>query len=238
MQTHHHTLRLSLVIPLLLAFLLGSVPAITPTQRAYAADTLQVSRALTLSKSVVHAGEVLSASVTYKNSGSTPVSIQDLVITARPPGGTHAGGPYYDFSPRIPATTIQPSAELSLVASRTFASTDPTGKWEAYSTYQDVNAAWHDDPSVFFSVEALSSSGNYFPTLKPGSALPSGADCASRVRRNRWEPSFLNNYTPNHRVPTTSELSTYRGAEPHQDQNYYWWRVTGNFTGTTDELIQ
>lgn len=77
-------------------------------------------------------------------------------------------------------------------------------------------------------------------TRPVGSPSLSDADAAARVSRSTWEPR-LPNYTPNHRVPTAAELTAFRGAQSKLDAwnvNPYQQKVTGNFTGTTDEIIQ
>jgi autotransporter family porin len=72
-------------------------------------------------------------------------------------------------------------------------------------------------------------------TLPPGSALPSSARCASRVRHDRWEPRPAN-YPENHT----------KGARlviPAADwRGFPAWRalarrVAGLFTGTTDQIM-
>jgi autotransporter family porin len=82
---------------------------------------------------------------------------------------------------------------------------------------------------------AAPAAGGYFQMLPPGSALPSEADCAARVRRSSWEPR-ADNYTANHTsvTNTLSNFSQFTGAWNGQ----YRSRVTGNFKGTTDEIIQ
>jgi hypothetical protein len=67
----------------------------------------------------------------------------------------------------------------------------------------------------------------YFATLPPGSALPSDADCAVRVRAapEVRQANVPYNQTKGHGAP----------ANPPQP---LYARVTGNFTGTTDEIIQ
>lgn len=69
----------------------------------------------------------------------------------------------------------------------------------------------------------------YFNTLPPGSALPSSADCASRVRpaaEVRNANSTFNNRRGN---PFASD---YPQASAELS------RVDGNFTGTTDQILQ
>ena len=74
----------------------------------------------------------------------------------------------------------------------------------------------------------------YFATLQPGAELPSGAKCAELVHRSSWEPRPENrdaNSTPGSRrlkIEDANESFTYK----------YGYRVDGNFTGTTDEIIQ
>jgi hypothetical protein len=68
----------------------------------------------------------------------------------------------------------------------------------------------------------------------------SDADAASRVRRAGWEPRPANT-TANHRVATATELSAFRTAAVGFNWGAcesYKARITGNFTGTTDEIIQ
>src|SRR5262245_6690213 len=82
-------------------------------------------------------------------------------------------------------------------------------------------------------------SGSHFSTLPPGSQLPSDLDCAQRIRRSGFEPR-PSNAAANHRVPTAAELQSYQAgawsgyADPAPVLHS---RVTGNFTGATDELI-
>jgi hypothetical protein len=73
-----------------------------------------------------------------------------------------------------------------------------------------------------------------FATLPPGSVLPSDAECAARVRRSSWEPR-PDNTTANN---TNVYLQGARLTGSYLEQYGYQERVTGNFTGTTDEILQ
>jgi hypothetical protein len=64
--------------------------------------------------------------------------------------------------------------------------------------------------------------GGKFTTLAVGAALPSEAECASRVRS-----------APEIRAVNVPYNNT-RGTNPHNEEP----RVTGNFTGSTDEILQ
>jgi autotransporter family porin len=73
-------------------------------------------------------------------------------------------------------------------------------------------------------------------TTRPvGSAPLSDAEAATRVRRSSWEPR-PENVTMNRRVPSATELAHFRSL--NTTPAAYRDKVTGNFTGTTDEIIQ
>jgi hypothetical protein len=124
---------------------------------------MTIVTALALDKTTVTAGQTLYATVTYKNTGSSAITVNEVVIASRPPGGTNSGGPYKDLSPALKSTTVQAGATLLVSASRAFTSTDPSGVWYAYATYQDANG-YHDGPSQNFTV----STPNQPPTVNAG----------------------------------------------------------------------
>jgi autotransporter family porin len=74
-------------------------------------------------------------------------------------------------------------------------------------------------------------------TLRPVGSGPLGdAEAASRVRpRGERRPG---NSTENQTTPTRSELERFYAADSWGNCNWLRSRVTGNFTGTTDEVIQ
>jgi hypothetical protein len=75
--------------------------------------------------------------------------------------------------------------------------------------------------------------------LRPvGSAILTDAQAAARVRLSRWEPR-PQNYAANHTRPTSAELAnfySYTGQWGNCDDLRA--KVTGNYTGTTDEILQ
>src|SRR5439155_25168658 len=98
----------------------------------------------------------------------------------RPPRATKAGGPYMDLSPLLSATTVQPGATIQLLASRAFTTSDPTGPWFAYSTWQDSALGWHDDgPTLSFTVSTSTPTPSATPVVNADSSqtvtLPSSA---------------------------------------------------------------
>lgn len=79
--------------------------------------------------------------------------------------------------------------------------------------------------------------GGYFALSAPGTPFPSDAVCAAQVHHSSWEPR-PDNTTANHTVPPAGYLTA---TNPDWDATWnanYRTRITGNFTGTTDEIIQ
>jgi hypothetical protein len=76
-----------------------------------------------------------------------------------------------------------------------------------------------------------------FTVLAPGSPLPSDAACAARFHRSAWEPVPANR-VPNHRMPPRpNALGNFSQWDAEWNANYKP-RISGHFTGTTDEIIQ
>ncbi|MGH7987149.1 MAG: Ig-like domain-containing protein [Candidatus Binataceae bacterium] len=75
-----------------------------------------------------------------------------------------------------------------------------------------------------------------FVISTPGASLPSDSQCAAEISKSSWEPRPQNN-TANHTPPTASQLSYFHAGSYNIPSNYIA-RVDGNFSGTTDEIIQ
>ncbi len=78
-------------------------------------------------------------------------------------------------------------------------------------------------------------------TLPPGSALPGESTCASQINMNSFEPRPDNN-AANHQVPTAAQIANLHPWNPligmDSNSDTLRRRITGNFTGTTDEILQ
>ena len=77
----------------------------------------------------------------------------------------------------------------------------------------------------------------YFKTRPPGARLPSGAQCAARIHRARWEPR-PQNAKQNAKVVSQPVSLPDDPAFNRAWQRKYKPRITGKFRGTTDEIIQ
>jgi hypothetical protein len=75
----------------------------------------------------------------------------------------------------------------------------------------------------------------------PGTALPSEAECAARVRRSSFEPRPQNRQV-NQNVPTAQQITNLAPWDDKLGQSIQAdtlrKQITGNFTGTTDEILQ
>jgi Fibronectin type III domain len=80
-------------------------------------------------------------------------------------------------------------------------------------------------------------SGGYFSLKPPGAALPSEQTCAQEVHRSTWEPR-PDNTTANHTKPKNPRALAHFSQWSPAWNNNYKPRITGNFEGTTDEIIQ
>ncbi len=114
---------------------------------------ITVTSPLALSATSVAPSGTLTGTATLQNTGGSSITLPQIVIAGRPPGGTNAGGPYDDFG-RLNNVTLAPGQRVTIQESRAFSSADPSGRWWAYLTYETPDGVWHDGPSVYFSVGA------------------------------------------------------------------------------------
>jgi hypothetical protein len=78
-------------------------------------------------------------------------------------------------------------------------------------------------------------------TLPDGSVLPGDSTCASQIATSSFEPRPDNN-TANHQVPTAAQIANLHPWNPligmATNSDTLRRRITGNFTGTTDQILQ
>ena len=88
------------------------------------ADPLVPAVPPTLDHAWVQPPDMLHVATSYRNDGTAPITIQQLILTTRPPGGSNAGGPFDDLSPRLGSTTIGPGQTIDVAAGRMFPAAD------------------------------------------------------------------------------------------------------------------
>jgi beta-glucanase (GH16 family) len=121
------------------------------TLLAPATSRLTVTKPLALDKQSVTAGEVLRGTVTYQNTGTSPFSIQALVIAGRRPDGSYA-----DLTPVLGARTLQPGESATLTASRAL---DQVGTWKVFSSYGMPNGTWKEEAPLLVEAKPATSTG-------------------------------------------------------------------------------
>jgi hypothetical protein len=129
------------------------------------------------------------------------------------PGPTEPATTTTTAAPATTTTTAAPATTTTTTA----ASTTTTTAAPAPTTTTTTAA-----PAPTTTTTAAPVSGSLFHTLPVGASLPTEQQCASRVRRTAENRSVNTSF--NHVV----------GSGP----NSLYPRVTGNFTGTTDEILQ
>lgn len=100
---------------------------------------------------------------------------------------------------------------------------------------------WNAVASLYIKPPSTAAIAGGFTTLPPGATLPSEEQCASRVHRSSWEPR-PDNTTFNRHIPTQEQIALLTpwdetiGVDPKA--NNLLLQITGNFTGTTNEILQ
>ena len=117
-------------------------------------------------------------------------------------------------------TTTTQGTSTTRASSTTSQSTSTTR--ETTTTERQTTTTARQTTTQRQTTTTNSGGGGRFRTLPPGAALPSGAECAARVRPADEVRSMNNGY------------NSTRGTKP----NGRYPRVDGDFVGTTDEIIQ
>jgi endoglucanase len=204
---------------------------------------LTITVALALDASQVSAGQTVHAQVTYVNPTSSPVQLDQVVIAGRPPGGTHASGPYDDFAPSLSNQTLQPGATLVVSGARTFTGSDPVGAWESYPTYHVAGAAsYQDGPSVHFTVgpAATSSSSSTSTSTSSSSSGTSTAGDGWLTGVNLAGAQFGETHLPgtfgtDYTYPTSAETAHFVGLGMNAVRlGFLWERLQHGLQGPLD----
>jgi hypothetical protein len=148
-----------------------------------------VSSPLQYSAASVTAGGQLTGSATIKNLGTASLTVQNVVLASRPPGGTNTGGPYDDFG-SVGPITLAGGQSLTITKTRTFTTADPLGSWYGFVTYQTPDGVWQDDPrDATFAVVAPSAAATSTSTPVPPTATSTNTPAPPRATSTAQPPT-------------------------------------------------
>jgi beta-glucanase (GH16 family) len=110
---------------------------------------LQVTAPLQMLQTSVGRGTIVTATATYTNTCTIPFVLNNLIVASRTSTGGNA-----DFGNKTGAVTLQPGQSITVNASRLIKTTDPVGQWDAFTSFQTPNGAWHPDGTnlLYFNV--------------------------------------------------------------------------------------
>jgi hypothetical protein len=133
--------------------------------------------------------------------------------------------------PSVGTPQVPPPLPTSTTTTSAPPATSTTTTAKAHTTTTVHSSVTHVSGS---SVTGSGGSGGPF-TLPAGAALPSDQTCASQVKKTAEQKP--GNNTANHTKPSSKpNLQGNFGSDPVANQDLA--RVDGNFTGTTDEILQ
>jgi len=177
-------------------------------------------------------GSSFTAGQAFQADDATLTSTASTTVTSPSPSVTPTP---------TPTTTVTTSPSPSTSTTSTPTSTPTAAPTSTSTTTSAPSPSTSPTPTSSTSTAGTSSSpppsGGYFSLVPAGkfSSLPTDAQAAAMVHRSSWEPR-PQNYTANHTVPPAGYVTLgYSGMQNHAA---VFGRVTGNFTGTTDEIIQ
>jgi len=138
--------------------------------------------------------------------------------------------------------TPGPSPSTATTSTAASPSPSPSPSFSASTVPSPSSAPTSTAPSPGPVSSAPPPVDGYVTTAPVGawSSLPGDAQCAAQVHRSSWEPR-PDNQTPNHTMPDPAAVHAAFRARPVGLPHWDDWllpRVDGQFTGTTDEIIQ
>lgn len=126
-------------------------PLESATPPPVASLLLELSRP-TLDRTSYSPGDTITSRAELINPNSSTVTAKRALITARPPGSTHANGPIkYDFPAETNISLDHGDVWVSS-GSFTLPSNAPLGRYDVYLTYQKADGIYHDGLSNSFDV--------------------------------------------------------------------------------------
>jgi len=171
------------------------------------------------------------ASQSAPTAPAAAVTVIDPVAGSAEASGSPSSSATATSEPTNPAT-LAPTSRATAAPPATVAPQPSTPRpATATPTSQPATAT----PQATVQTQTPAPSQRY-TTLPPGAALPSEAQCLSQIVRNTWEPR-PENTTANQNNAWTNGFRL-RASYIGTIFPAYELRVTGNFTGTTDQIIR
>src|SRR5256714_75850 len=211
-RKHSQPLRRSFSLALGGIFLLAPLCLMT-SGPVHANGGATITQQCSLSSTVVSSGDALTAKGTLRNIGSSPVTLPDVVLAGRRPGGTNEGGPFDDFAPAYDIT-LAGGQSLTLSASRSFDAADPLGSWRCYITFETTDGIYHDGRDTLFTVAGSVPSPTPTPTPTP-TPRPTATPTPTPTATPRPTPTPSASPTPTPtRTPTPTPTPTPTATPP------------------------
>ena len=206
-------------------------------------QTLQRRAARDVQKAIQRAATKMAGVIAF-------VVLAAMLAAVAPTADARTRRPPTTTTTTRPATTTTKSSTTTSTSSTTSTSTTTTSTTTTSTTTTSTTTTTTNpgDSTTTSSTDSTTTTtgvlstgpppaGGYFATLAAAAPLPTEAECAARVHRSTWEPR-PQNYDANHLVRPQPVTMPYDENFNALYQTKYLTRMDGNFTGTTDEIIQ
>ena len=110
-----------------------------------AVGALDVQSSLILDKSTVSVGDVISATAIYKNNSDFPVTVDDIMLSARLPIGDNPMQQDYFKSTDNGPYTVAPGQTIEIGGAHIISTDEPSGQYWAHAEYIDTAGNVHAD---------------------------------------------------------------------------------------------
>jgi hypothetical protein len=186
----------------------------------------------------------ISFGIALQSAGS--ITTDDYALTDSGSGTSTSSSPTSSSSPV--SSSSAPSSPTSATSTASSPSSSTTSASTTTTTTSPLSSPSPTNTTSSTASTAPPPTGGYSPTLVPPgnvTALPDGKSCASAVHHSSWEPR-PDNYKRNHVLVDAAAVHNSFSTRPRSGLGSYdprWdsWllpRVDGQFSGTTDEIIQ
>jgi hypothetical protein len=137
----------------LLLIMVGALSAAGRAQPVAALSGMVVeSKPCSVTPTSIPMGGTVNATGTVTNGTSSTVTLSEVILAGRAPGGTNSGGPFHDFMPKVTNVRLRPGGSFTINTSETIGSGSPFGTWRCYLTFSLPVGNYHDGANFNFTV--------------------------------------------------------------------------------------